>query len=393
MRTMNFARFFKAHGEVDILYLDPESKKINDSNIFTKEHSIYPRYQNLKNHGGKTNEWKNETKERIKRLIENRPYIVAEWSLDSCKKFKSLVENEKYDVILCRYISNSFPLFKLSEEYKKRTVIDFDDFYSEEYLRKEAATISNLYRKFKKYIQNKFVMGYQKKCLKFGAALFCSPIDLENISAYRQKENIFIIPNTYPENNKFDSSYNDGYRNLGTFLFIGTLDYGPNRVGIKWFIENIFRQVLIENPDSKLLIVGRNPPEEISQICEKIPQIELHSNVPDVCPFYEKCGVVVVPIFEGGGTRIKILEAAMAMRPVLSTPFGAYGLNLTDGDNIMIFKDREGFMQKYIKLSDKDAYLSIVYNMKKTVESKYSPESFNNAMKIVIKNMIGRNGN
>lgn len=392
MRTMNFARFFKGYGEVDILYLKPESTISDDSSIFTKKYLIEPGISYSNNNRNNTHEWRIETKARIKRFIEKRPHMVAEWSHDSCKKFKSLVENEKYDVILCRYISNSLPLFQLPEKYKKKTIIDFDDFYSEEYLRKETENISNPYRKFKKYLQNKFLTDYQKKCLRFGAALFCSKIDLENISRHRKNGNIHIVPNTYPGNIRFDSTYSTGYCNLGIFLFIGTLDYGPNRIGIKWFVENIFQHVLIEKQDSRLLIVGRNPPEEIRQLCANMPQIELHSDVPDVGPFYEKCGVVIVPILNGGGTRIKILEAGMAQRPVLSTPFGAYGLDLTDGKNIMLFKDRESFMRKYKFLSDKDSYNNIASNLKNTVESNYSPESFINNMKIVINNMIGRNG-
>ena len=40
---------------------------------------------------------------------------------------------------------------------------------------------------------------------------------------------------------------------------------------------------------------------------------------------------VVVPIWEGGGTRLKVLEALAAGRAVVSTPLGAEGIGFEDG--------------------------------------------------------------
>ena len=41
--------------------------------------------------------------------------------------------------------------------------------------------------------------------------------------------------------------------------------------------------------------------------------------------------VVVVPIWEGGGTRLKVLEALAAGRAVVSTALGASGIGFQDG--------------------------------------------------------------
>jgi glycosyltransferase involved in cell wall biosynthesis len=43
-------------------------------------------------------------------------------------------------------------------------------------------------------------------------------------------------------------------------------------------------------------------------------------------PFYATADALVVPVFEGSGTRLKIVEAAMLGRPVISTALGAEGL-------------------------------------------------------------------
>jgi glycosyltransferase involved in cell wall biosynthesis len=112
--------------------------------------------------------------------------------------------------------------------------------------------------------------------------------------------------------------------------------------------------------------------------------IELHTNVPDVKEYYKRCGVVIVPLIQGGGTRIKILEAALANRPVLSTPVGAEGLDLLDGREIMLFKNAQEFSHMYGQIVDTEKYHSLVNNARETVLKNYSPQKFNEAMKKVL---------
>jgi len=175
------------------------------------------------------------------------------------------------------------------------------------------------------------------------------------------------------------------FKNINHFLFVGALDYRPNIEGLRWFVETIFSRINNEiGKDMKLVVVGRNPVEEIRQLCEMTPNIELHANVPDVKPFYEKCWIVVIPILSGGGTRIKILESAMAARPVVSTLFGASGLDVSDGKDLMIFNDKTSFLEKVEKLKEKEIYDAIVFNMRNVVEKNYSLKAFREAMAQVL---------
>ena len=74
----------------------------------------------------------------------------------------------------------------------------------------------------------------------------------------------------------------------------------------------------------------------------------------------------------------------MGGRPVFSTPFGAYGLDVTDGKDIMIFNDRDSFIERYERMNMKETYEKIKDNLRNTVETKYSLESFDNGMKEVM---------
>jgi glycosyltransferase involved in cell wall biosynthesis len=162
------------------------------------------------------------------------------------------------------------------------------------------------------------------------------------------------------------------------------LDYEPNREALMWFVESIFPAFGKAYPDAKLTVVGRYPDSTVKKLCAGRRDIELHADVPDLKPFYARARAVVVPVLRGGGTRIKILEAALAERPILSTPFGASGLALTLDRDLLCFASAEDFLRQYARLSDRGSYTALTTNAKDLVTKEYSAAAFNAAMERVL---------
>jgi glycosyltransferase involved in cell wall biosynthesis len=73
----------------------------------------------------------------------------------------------------------------------------------------------------------------------------------------------------------------------------------------------------------------------------EVPGVELHADVPDVRPFLSSSGIMVVPLRIGGGSRLKILEAAASGLPVISTSVGAEGLELVPGEHYLAADEPE----------------------------------------------------
>jgi glycosyltransferase involved in cell wall biosynthesis len=77
----------------------------------------------------------------------------------------------------------------------------------------------------------------------------------------------------------------------------------------------------------------------------------------------------------GGGTRIKILEAMAMGTPVISTSKGAEGLQVTDGENILIADEPEDFAEAVVRLlGDKDLREALSANGRGLVNTQYSWE-------------------
>jgi len=74
------------------------------------------------------------------------------------------------------------------------------------------------------------------------------------------------------------------------------------------------------------------------------PRIVVTGPVPDIRPYLAAASAMVVPLFQGSGTRFKILEAFAANVPVISTPKGAEGLDIEDGTHLLIAESADEFV-------------------------------------------------
>ena len=373
-RTMNFVRFFIKYGCVDIAYSQTSPGMRREDSVILNEIFLEKR------------EFGKNYKNRFLRLmnLRKRPLPVFEFCRDSERLLLSMIEANDYDYILVRYLYNTSILFKLPQKYRLRTIIDFDDVLSGSLYDAMFDSVNGLHKKVIVALNRKFLADYERKCLGFGASLFCSEKDRTGFVGNGGRSNALVVPNIYA-NKSFDGyDFGDGFQNGNILLFVGALGYGLNVRGLKWFIESIFPDFKKRHPDARLLVVGRSPDAEIERLCEHEDAIELHPDVLDVKEYYKKCKAVIVPLLAGGGTRIKILEAALANRPVLSTPVGAEGLDLVEGRDLLLFGNAQEFSAQYDRLLEKDRYHSLIRHARHIVLTMYSALEFNRAVENVL---------
>lgn len=132
-------------------------------------------------------------------------------------------------------------------------------------------------------------------------------------------------------------------------LLMGTLSYFPNLDAAFYFVREILPRVWADAPQVRLLIAGHAPPAALAALAAD-PRIELVADPPDMHAVAARACATVVPLRLGGGTRLKILESLALARPVVSTPRGAAGLALTDGEQILLRDDPEAFARALVTL-------------------------------------------
>jgi glycosyltransferase involved in cell wall biosynthesis len=119
-------------------------------------------------------------------------------------------------------------------------------------------------------------------------------------------------------------------------VMTGSFSYTPNADGARWLARVVWPLVRRAQPAAELRLVGLAGESVLADLAG-LPGVTVVGTVPEVQPELARARLAVAPIFVGGGTRLKILEAFAAARPVVSTTVGAEGIAMTDG--------REGFLR------------------------------------------------
>src|SRR4026208_2082102 len=101
------------------------------------------------------------------------------------------------------------------------------------------------------------------------------------------------------------------------------MDWMANIDGIEYFMEQVWPEVARVRPDTKFVVVGRQPPAAlVERAAARGLNWEFTGFVDDVRPYVRRAHVYVIPLRVGGGTRIKVYEAMALGCPVVSTRLG-----------------------------------------------------------------------
>lgn len=128
-------------------------------------------------------------------------------------------------------------------------------------------------------------------------------------------------------------------------LFVGSGSYLPYERGLSWMVKDVLPRVVARVPVT-FDVVGSPPANPVAA-----DSVRYVGTVPVLEPYYDRAHVVVVPVFEGGGTRLKVIEAAAYGRPVVSTGLGAEGLPLSAGADFLRADDAEQFAGAIVTLA------------------------------------------
>ena len=157
-------------------------------------------------------------------------------------------------------------------------------------------------------------------------------------------------------------------------VFIGGFQHTPNVDAAIFLTNEIFPVIKKRIKNVKLFIVGSNPPDQIKALASEDTIVTGY--VPDIAPYFERFKVMVAPIRYGAGVKGKITESMSFGLPVVTTTVGAEGLDMIDGDSILVANSPEEFASKTAKIySDKLLWNKISANSRELATKRYSPEN------------------
>jgi glycosyltransferase involved in cell wall biosynthesis/Tfp pilus assembly protein PilF len=172
-----------------------------------------------------------------------------------------------------------------------------------------------------------------------------SDLDRQHLTQYAPQGTTLTVPNGV------DTSTIQAFPDnpLPRILFIGTMSYYPNIDGATYFAEEILPLIWEQDPQIEFWIAGAQPPEAITDLAHH-PKIKVIANPEDMTAVAKQCCMTVVPLRIGSGTRIKILQSLAMGLPIVSTPLGCEGLNIIDGDHLLVRNDPQAFASATLEI-------------------------------------------
>lgn len=156
---------------------------------------------------------------------------------------------------------------------------------------------------------------------RFTTLSVCSEADKRYLGG---DDRMHVIPNGY------DAPALPHRRNaVGLFRigFIGLYSYLPNQRGVEWFVSQIWPRIKSACPQARLRLVGRGSDAASLPPATDIDKLGFLTDATEEIATWS---LMIVPVREGGGTRIKIAEGFGRRCPVVSTRLGAFGYEVVD---------------------------------------------------------------
>ncbi|MGN6608330.1 MAG: glycosyltransferase [Jatrophihabitans sp.] len=123
-------------------------------------------------------------------------------------------------------------------------------------------------------------------------------------------------------------------------LFVGNFRHLPNGEAVEYLCLDVLPRLdpalLAAHP---LTVIGNRLDDKIRAFAKGLPGVDMVGWVPSVEPYLRRARVAVAPLLHGAGVKGKVVEAMMTGTPVVTTPIGAEGLDLTPNVHAMIFDE------------------------------------------------------
>ncbi|QDU53960.1 glycosyltransferase [Aeoliella mucimassa] len=269
------------------------------------------------------------------------------------------VEQHQPDLLLYRYLNQA--VVSHPPGLDMPCIIDIDDRMSDKY-QQMANTAGNALMRGSLRRTSRYLRAREDAALKISdCELFADAKSPE--SATR-----FYFPNIPIFNPAEPSPLPEKFA-LG---FIGNLLYRPNIDGVRWFLDEVWPQVLQAVPDCQILLAGSGADQFSGR-----PGVVSLGFIDSVASLYDQASVILVPIRYGGGSNIKLPEAMAHGRPCVATSraVDAFGTDVEGCEGLLSCSDAQQMAAAVIRLaSDREQLQQAAAAAKQVADAKFSTE-------------------
>lgn len=207
-------------------------------------------------------------------------------------------------------------------------------------------------------------------CPQFDLNITCSRLDTGRLDAVAPGATVREVPNGV------DTEYfrpDGGPEHPASLVFAGNLSWYPNAAAMLFFAERVWPELKKHFPAVTMDVIGANPPPRLAALAARDKDFRVHGFVPDVRPYIGAATLYVCPIMDGGGTKLKILDALAMGKAIVAHPIACEGIGVRDGHDVIFAESAREFVEKIVTLlASPQTRMELSRNARSLAESTYS---------------------
>lgn len=175
-------------------------------------------------------------------------------------------------------------------------------------------------------------------------------------------------------------------------LFVGNFRHAPNAEAVEFLCAEVEplldRSLLARHPIS---IVGTDVNHTVVRAAQGLEHVRLVGWVPSVIPYLYQNRVTVVPLLHGAGTKGKLIQALASGTSSVSTSVGIEGLNLRNGEDVLVADTPDAFAAAITRLlTDAELWSRIAESGRHKVADAHHPEIVQTHLEQVLSQVMSK---
>lgn len=211
----------------------------------------------------------------------------------------------------------------------------------------------------------------EKRMALYGQKIIClNNRDKKLITKYYSRDVDLMIPVTF-QDTYYSCNTSEVIARKGDFilLYIGSY-YIHNYTGLIWFINNVIPYV-----NAKLVIVGKNM-EKIKKKIVISDKIIVVGTVDELAGYYAMADAMVMPIFMGGGMKVKTAEALMYGKTIFASRESLEGYEVARVKNVNECNSAQEFISAISECIDSGTNQKFNLNVRQIFLNNYCTEKY-----------------
>jgi glycosyltransferase involved in cell wall biosynthesis len=181
----------------------------------------------------------------------------------------------------------------------------------------------------------------------FDLHITCSELDCARLRAAAPSVHTVAVPNGV-DAEYFQPAHSDSI--VPSLIFVGSLNWYPNVDAVLFLLREVWPIAKVRHPDLRFDIVGSAPPRSVLDLSARLKDVCVHGFVDDVRPLMDAATLYVCPIRDGGGTKLKLLDAFAMEKCVIAHPVACEGIDVSPGVNVQLAESAETFAEAIDRL-------------------------------------------